>query len=121
MSNATSTRTVSAHMLKWSLSRAINLGIFSKRLFFREITNLRQRKSTIDVRSSRSEIMQPDSAEFVLRKQLDLRRSRSIANIGFAVNDSLSQNELSESEDEDEVNEIEIGVEMTNSDKIQTD
>ena len=121
MSNATSTRTVSAHMLKWSLSRAINLGIFSKRLFFREITNLRQRKSTIDVRSSRSEIMQPDSAEFVLRKQLDLRRSRSIANINFTVNDSLSQNELSESEDEDEVNEIEIGVEMTNSDKIQTD
>ena len=96
-------------MLRWSLARAVNLGIFSQRLFQKELVKATQRKSTMDVRAlHKPELMKPDSKEYEQKRLQELRRSRTNPHElkYLAVNDDLSS-QMSESEES-----IEIGVEI---------
>ena len=97
-------------MLRWSLARALNLGIVSQRLFQKELVRAAHRKSTIDVRAlHKPELMKPDSREYEQKRLQELRRSRSIPlDLNhLAVNDDLSS-QMSDSEES-----MEIGVEIT--------
>ena len=72
-------RTISANMLRWSLSRSIKLGIFSRKLFTKEIIKISSRKSTIDQKQIL--LIKPDSEDFLVMKLNDSRRSRSSTNL----------------------------------------
>lgn len=78
-SQSKTSRTVSARLLKWSLARSVKLGIFSRRVFLKEMLKTQSRKSTID--SKQRLLIAPDSAE---GKQMALnasRRSRSLTDL----------------------------------------
>lgn len=57
--------TVSVKMLKWSLARSIQMGMFSRRLFQKELIKVSARKSTIDIKPKKRLIV-PNSVDDVL-------------------------------------------------------
>lgn len=88
-SGATS-RTVSAKMLRWSLARSIQLGIFSRRVFTKEMIKASSRKSTIDIKS-RLLINPDDDEEYRDLVRLSSKRSRSHADLNESDSGSDEQ------------------------------
>lgn len=78
-SNSKTSLTVSAGMLKWSLSRSIKLGIFSRKVFVKEIQKTQSRKSTID--SKQRLLIAPGSDDAAKMAINNSRRSRSTADL----------------------------------------
>lgn len=95
-SKSKTSRTVSAHLLKWSLARSIQLGIFSQRTFCREMIKVQTRKSTID--SKQRLLIRPDSVEARQIAMSESKRSRSTVDLN-ADSDSNEEEEKKAGED----------------------
>ena len=69
--NTPTSRTISAGLLRWSLTQSIAFGLVSQRAFKKELVKQKPRKSTVDNKSI--QLIAPDSEE---AKQIDLADSR---------------------------------------------
>ena len=80
-------------MLRWSLARSIRMGIFSKRVFTKEMTKASTRKSTFTRKSKL--LIDPETQEYQDLIRLQSMRSRSTQNINASSSESDSDGDTS--------------------------